>query len=63
MTPLSQIEALLKEYLDSREFYELMQAYRHSPLHGLGQTISSFEHVKVALLASLREAGAEQAKP
>ena len=49
----------LKMALDSQDFYELMQAYRHAPLTQLKQTIDAFEDVKAFIVAI----GAQQAQP
>lgn len=35
-----------EDEFDGRMFYELMQAYRHAPLHDLAKTIEAFEAVK-----------------
>lgn len=40
----------LKEWLDSQEFYELMQAYRCAPMMPQGPVIEAFEDVKAKVL-------------
>lgn len=40
----------LKEFLDSQEFYELMQRYRHQPLAQQSNVTAAFEDVKMAIL-------------
>lgn len=54
------VEARLREFLDSREFYELMQAYRLAPMLRPDQTVAAFEAVKSELLTRVlvREANA-----
>ena len=44
------IMAILKEKLESPEFYVLMQAYRHAPLSPQDAVIRAFEAVKEYLL-------------
>jgi len=45
------------KWLDSQEFYELMQGYRHAPIHKQQQTIEAFEalndFIRVKLLCDL----------
>lgn len=35
-----------KPTVDSQEFYELMQSYRHSPMANQSETVKNFEEVK-----------------
>lgn len=35
-----------EDEFDGRMFYELMQAYRHAPLHDQAKTIEAFDAVK-----------------
>ena len=54
---LTRYYSLLKtvhgDWLDCREFYELMQAYRHSPIENQKETSEAFEAVKDYLLNKL----------
>ena len=36
----------MKDKLESQEFYELMQAYRHVPLADQKSVVSAFENIK-----------------
>ncbi len=40
----------MREFIQSREFYDLMQAYRHAPLTPQVVVQDAFEAVKAALL-------------
>lgn len=56
-------EPLQIEFLESRDFYELMQAYRHSPLLPPEHVLAAFEAVKSAVrLAAHREGPATAAE-
>jgi hypothetical protein len=35
-----------KDSIDSQEFYELMQSYRHSPMTDQSEVVKNFEEVK-----------------
>jgi hypothetical protein len=39
----------LKEWLDSQEFYELMQQYRHAPIVPTDRVVKAFHDVKLAV--------------
>ena len=41
----------LNDFLESRDFYELMQSYRHTPV----DAALPFEAVKTALLAAIQQ--------
>lgn len=45
----------IKEIVETREFYELMQSYRHSPLSEQEQVCACFEKVKEFLIKSLED--------
>ncbi len=45
----------LKEFLNSAEFYDLMQTYRHTPMHLQADVIKAYEAVKDAVLAASKE--------
>jgi spore cortex formation protein SpoVR/YcgB (stage V sporulation) len=45
----------VKEFLESQEFYKLMQAYRHSTLLSQTETMRTFEAVKNAILEQLNK--------
>jgi hypothetical protein len=45
-------ERRLREFLDSREFYDLMQAYRHAPQLPPAAVVEAYEAVKTAVLRS-----------
>ncbi len=47
----------LEVWLDERDFYELMQAYRHSPILPLEHVGKAFEAVKAAILEQVRNPG------
>jgi hypothetical protein len=49
----SDVDARIAELLDSREFYELMQAYRHSHVIDQAFVTERFEAVKNFLRSSL----------
>jgi hypothetical protein len=40
----------LNGFLDSREFYELSQAYRHAPVDKPDQVVQAWENLKTAIL-------------
>lgn len=40
----------MKEYLNSKEFYELMQAYRIAPMTDQERVCKTFEEVKEGIL-------------
>lgn len=40
----------LSDFLDSREFYELSQAYRHAPVDKPDQVVQAWENLKTAIL-------------
>jgi predicted ATPase len=44
----------LKEELDSQEFYDLMQTYRHSPIGDQHMVVENFEAIKVYILEKLK---------
>ncbi len=41
----------MEEFLNSAEFYDLMQTYRHMPPHLQADVIKAYEAVKDAVLA------------
>ena len=41
----------VEDWLESQDFYELMQAYRHTPVIYQSRTVSAFEDVKAAIRA------------
>jgi hypothetical protein len=43
-------------FLDSREFYELSQSYRHAPLQNPAAVVAAWEELKAAILASASQA-------
>lgn len=45
----SETPSGLVEFLESREFYELCQQYRHTPGHMQEHVVEAFEHIKDAL--------------
>lgn len=48
----------LSDFLDSREFYELSQAYRHAPVDKPGQVVLAWDALKAAIRdASVPDAG------
>lgn len=55
---LAPSPAALEAWLDGREFYETMQAYRFSPLFGI-DTVVAFAAVKQAILRALSPASAQ----
>src|SRR4051812_4031680 len=54
---------LLAEWLDSQEFYEHMQAYRHSSLLSQDQTVHAFERVKNLIRQKVKEFHAPDEHP
>lgn len=44
--------------LEEQEFYELMQTYRHAPLHDQDRVVAAYEAVKSYILATIK--GGEQ---
>jgi len=46
----------LEHFLNSAEFYNLMQAYRHQPLGKNDWVVEAFEAVKTAILKAAEEA-------
>lgn len=44
------VRARMSDWLDSAEFYSLMQTYRHAPLVPFEATAKAYEQVKHALL-------------
>jgi hypothetical protein len=47
----------LNEFLDSREFYELSQAYRHAPVEKPGQVVAAWEELKAAIRSKANPQG------
>ena len=45
----------IKEYLDSKEFYELMQMYRHTPVSYPAMVVQAFEDVKSYIIKMVEE--------
>lgn len=45
--------AMMQDYVQSRDFYEVMQVYRHTPVVPLAPVVDAFEAVKSAILAAL----------
>ena len=45
----------IKEYLYDREFYELMQIYRHTPLVYPAMVVKAFEDVKSYIIKMVEE--------
>ena len=45
----------IKEYLDSKEFYELMQIYRHTPLGYPAMVVQAYEDVKSYIIKMVDE--------
>ena len=46
----------LEQFLNSAEFYNLMQVYRHQPIGKQDRVIEAFEAVKTAILKAAEEA-------
>lgn len=42
----------LKTFLESRDFYELCQIYRHMPVEKPGDVVEAFETLKNAILVA-----------
>ena len=40
----------MKDWLDSKEFYELCQAYRHAPVHNNTLVLAAWEKMKRGIL-------------
>jgi hypothetical protein len=53
----------LTEWLEGQEFYELMQAYRHTPVTLQAQVVEQFEAIKKRLLDVARGDGADPSPP
>lgn len=45
----------MNDFLESEEFYNAMQAYRHAPLDGQERVIECFEKVKSMVRAELAQ--------
>jgi hypothetical protein len=59
MLGLIRFEVTMKAFaawLEGREFYELMQAYRHAPLVPFETVRAAFDEVKAAVLKKHEEA-------
>lgn len=50
----------IKDAVDSQEFYELMQIYRHSKLADQSKVIESFENVKNFIKQQNQETSTDQ---
>ena len=44
----------LAEVLNSQEFYELMQTYRHAPINNQADVVSAFDAVRRFILSSVK---------
>jgi hypothetical protein len=53
--PEKKPRELLAEWLDSQEFYEHMQAYRHAGLHAQDMVVTTFERVKNLIRMKAKE--------
>jgi hypothetical protein len=47
----------LNDFLNSREFYELSQSYRHAPLEKPAQVVEAWEALKDAIRAAASRGG------
>ena len=45
----------IHEYLDSEEFFNLMQIYRHTPVRYPAEVIEAFENVKSFIIKMVKE--------
>ena len=45
----------IQEYLDSKEFFDLMQIYRHTPVSQQADVIRAFEDVKSYIIKMVEE--------
>ena len=45
----------IQEYLDSEEFYNLMQMYRHTPVSQPADVIEAYENVKSYIIKMVEE--------
>ena len=58
---IARIEGL-REKLESRDFYEVMKTYRHTPLAEHSGTVIAFEAVKSFLLNALLTSSSAETK-
>lgn len=50
---IAEYKHLLKERLDSQEFYEMMQEYRRAPISNQADVVFRFNAVKEFILTSI----------
>ena len=53
--PKDPLQDRLRQWLDSREFYELMAQYRHAPVTSQEQVVQAFEYVKNGICEKVKE--------